>query len=121
MPAKGAMTTTAQAPVQPPLAAEGAAGVRLEDVERTYRTPRGVVPALRDLSLRAAAHEIVAVVGPSGCGKSTLLELVCGLQSPDRGRIEAGPAVYMPQRDLLLPWASALDNAALPLRVHGAS
>src|SRR5436853_4968765 len=121
MPAKGAMPTTAQAPVQPPLAVEGTAGVRVEGVERTYRTRRGAVTALRGLSLRVDAREIVAVVGPSGCGKSTLLELVCGLQAPDRGRIGAGPAVYMPQRDLLLPWASALDNAALPLRVHGAS
>jgi len=115
------MPTTAQAPVQPPLAVEGKAGVRVEDVERTYRTRRGAVTALRGLSLRVDAREIVAVVGPSGCGKSTLLELVCGLQAPDRGRIQAGPTVYMPQRDLLLPWASALDNAALPLRVHGAS
>jgi ABC-type nitrate/sulfonate/bicarbonate transport system ATPase subunit len=115
------MTTTAQVPVVPPLAAARPAGAALEDVERTYRSRRGNVVALRGCSLRVAANEIVAVVGPSGCGKSTLLELVCGLQSPDAGRIEAGPAVYMPQRDLLLPWASALDNAALPLRVHGAS
>jgi ABC-type nitrate/sulfonate/bicarbonate transport system ATPase subunit len=60
-------------------------------------------------------------VGPSGCGKTTLLELVCGLQRPDEGRIDAAPAVLMPQRDLLLPWLSALDNAALALRANGAS
>ena len=115
------MTTTAEVPVAPPLAAAVQAGVLVEAVERTYRSRRGSVAALDGLTLRVAANEIVAVVGPSGCGKSTLLELVCALQTPDAGRVEAGPAVYMPQRDLLLPWASALDNAALPLRIHGAS
>ncbi|HEV7461623.1 MAG TPA: ABC transporter ATP-binding protein [Solirubrobacteraceae bacterium] len=114
------MTTTAEVPVAPP-PATAPAGVLIEAVDRTYRTRRGAVPALSGLSLRVEADEIVAVVGPSGCGKSTLLELVCDLQEPDAGRVEAGPAVYMPQRDLLLPWASALDNAALPLRIHGAS
>jgi ABC-type nitrate/sulfonate/bicarbonate transport system ATPase subunit len=71
------------------------------------------------MSLRAAPHEIVAVVGPSGCGKTTLLELICGLQQPDDGTVEADPAVLMPQRDLLLPWSSALDNACLALRARG--
>ncbi|HMJ36787.1 MAG TPA: ABC transporter ATP-binding protein [Baekduia sp.] len=79
----------------------------------------GDVVALQDVTLRAAAHEVVAVVGPSGSGKSTLLELVCGLQAPDAGRVVAGRAVLMPQRDLLLPWLDALDNAALPLRLAG--
>ena len=78
------------------------------------------MPALEDLSLRAASGEVVAVVGPSGCGKTTLLELICGLQEPDAGTVASAPAVLMPQRDLLLPWLSALDNAALPLRIAGA-
>ena len=94
-------------------------GVRVDGVERTFRGRRGEVVALRGMDLRAAPGEIVAVVGASGCGKSTLLELICGLQQPDAGRVESDPAVLMPQRDLLLPWLGALDNAALALRVRG--
>ena len=73
------------------------------------------------MSLRASEHEVVAVVGPSGCGKTTLLELICGLQAPDAGTVQAGPTALMPQRDLLLPWLSAIDNAGLALRARGAS
>jgi ABC-type nitrate/sulfonate/bicarbonate transport system ATPase subunit len=75
------------------------------------------VPALADVSLHAAGGELVAVVGPSGCGKTTLLELICGLQQPDAGSVRSEPAVLMPQHDLLLPWLSAVDNAALALRI----
>jgi NitT/TauT family transport system ATP-binding protein len=71
--------------------------------------------------MSAHGREIVAVVGPSGCGKTTLLELVCGLQRPDSGVVRAAPAALMPQRDLLLPWLSALDNAGLALRARGLS
>src|SRR3954452_10041248 len=114
MPAKGAMETTSA--VASDRRHAEATGILVEDVVKAY--PR--VEALAGVSLRAATGEVVAVVGPSGCGKSTLLELVCGLQSPDAGRVEAAPAVLMPQHDLLLPWADALDNAALALRVRGA-
>src|SRR5205085_3298496 len=50
---------------------------------------------------------------------TTLLELVCGLQSPDAGTVRSAPAALMPQRDLLLPWLSAIDNAGLALRARG--
>jgi ABC-type nitrate/sulfonate/bicarbonate transport system ATPase subunit len=97
------------------------ATVELDRVSRTFSSGRRTaVPALADVSLRAAAGETVAVVGPSGCGKSTLLELICGLQRPDSGTVRCAPAALMPQRDLLLPWASALDNASLALRAGGA-
>jgi ABC-type nitrate/sulfonate/bicarbonate transport system ATPase subunit len=90
-------------------------GVTVAGVEKAF----GAVQALGGVSLRAAPREVVAVAGPSGCGKSTLLELVCGLAAPDAGTVEAAPAALMPQRDGLLPWLSALDNAALALRVSG--
>ena len=79
----------------------------------------GAVVALEDVTLSVEPGEVVAVAGPSGCGKSTLLELICGLQRPDAGTVDGEPAVLMPQRDLLLPWLRAADNAALALRIAG--
>jgi NitT/TauT family transport system ATP-binding protein len=97
MPAKGVVTVT--------------------EIVKRY----GDVVALDGVTLDVAAGEIVAVVGPSGCGKSTLLDVVCGLAEPDSGAVVAEPATLMPQRDALLPWLSAEDNAGLALRVAGAS
>jgi ABC-type nitrate/sulfonate/bicarbonate transport system ATPase subunit len=107
------MATRLEAPDVGPRDVEG--DVQLTGVTRRF----GDVVALSDVSLSAAPGEVVAVVGPSGSGKSTLLELVCGLQQPDAGTVRAGRAVLMPQRDLLLPWLDARDNAALPLRIAG--
>ncbi len=104
------------APSLPPAATGD--GVHLENVSRTYGEHGGSgVRALAGVSLQAGPGELLAVVGPSGCGKSTLLELICGLQRPDQGSIACAPAALMPQHDLLLPWLSAVDNAALALRI----
>jgi ABC-type nitrate/sulfonate/bicarbonate transport system ATPase subunit len=93
-----------------------------------YRGPHGQgVPALADVSLSVFAGELVALVGPSGCGKSTLLSIIAGLQTPTAGTVALGgdpgaPRLgrigYMPQRDLLLPWRSALGNAIAGLEVQ---
>ncbi|MGB9184400.1 MAG: ATP-binding cassette domain-containing protein, partial [Solirubrobacteraceae bacterium] len=108
-----------EAPSLEPRERDGGDGVRVELVSRTFAGPRGPVPALAGMSLRASPRELVAVVGPSGSGKTTLLELICGLQQPDGGEVDCAPAALMPQRDLLLPWLGALDNAALALRARG--
>ena len=110
-----------EAPPEEPRELKTADAVRVELASRTFQTKRGPVQALAGMSLRASEHEVVAVVGPSGCGKTTLLELICGLQAPDAGTVQAGPTALMPQRDLLLPWLSAIDNAGLALRARGAS
>lgn len=89
----------------------------------------GSLEVLSGIDMTVAQGEILALAGPSGCGKSTFLELVCGLQEPasgelevagqtsDRGRLAS--CAWMPQRDCLLPWYSALDNAALALTNQG--
>lgn len=91
----------------------------------------GGLETLREIELHAEPGQVLGLVGPSGCGKSTLLEILAGLREPASGRALVGGdgdaagrlshCTYMPQRDLLLPWASAIDNAAIGLRVRGAS
>jgi NitT/TauT family transport system ATP-binding protein len=108
-------------------AAESAAGaaVSIRALAHSYADLR----TIEQLDLDVPAHGVLGVVGPSGCGKSTLLELIAGLQEPSSGEIvvggdsEAGDRLahcaFMPQRDLLLPWLPAIDNAALALRNRG--
>ena len=98
---------------------------------RGLRHSFGALEVLAGLELEVGAGDVVGLVGPSGCGKSTLLELIAGLMPTTPGEVAVGGVeadaerlarcAYMPQRDLLLPWLSALDNAALALRNRGAS
>jgi ABC-type nitrate/sulfonate/bicarbonate transport system ATPase subunit len=96
---------------------------------RGLRHDYGELRTIERLDLEVPPLSVVGLVGPSGCGKSTLLELICGLQEPSGGAVEVGGAsagrdrlarcAFMPQRDLLLPWLPAIDNAALALRNRG--
>jgi NitT/TauT family transport system ATP-binding protein len=143
------MRTTSEAPVAEPQSVERATGAAPQRATAALPgdgdagTPGAAVGAaglrhsfgglevIEQLDLRVDPGEVLGIVGPSGCGKSTLLELVSGLRDPTAGELtvhgDADAAArlrscaYMPQRDLLLPWLSAIDNAALALRNRGAS
>jgi ATP-binding cassette subfamily B protein len=56
----------------------------------TFAYPGVDVPAVRDLSFRIAPGEKVGIVGRNGAGKSTILKLVCGLYTPQAGRVLVG-------------------------------
>jgi ABC-type nitrate/sulfonate/bicarbonate transport system ATPase subunit len=123
------MQTRSEAPVMEPrlIRARPPAAVQASALAHRF----GELEVIAGLELEVAADEVVGLVGPSGCGKSTLLELIAGLLAPAAGELRVhGEAAaeqrlarcaYMPQRDLLLPWLTALDNAALAPRNRGAS
>lgn len=102
--------------------------LRIDSVEKRF----GAVPALRGVSLSIAAGEFFALLGPSGSGKTTLLRIICGLETPDRGRIEIGGAdvtslpPYMRrigmvfQDFLLFPHKTVAENITFPLKMQGA-
>ncbi len=85
----------------------------------------GTVTALQDITLEVAQGDFLVLLGPSGCGKSTLLRLIAGLDQPDAGSLlwtggppPPGATGFVFQDPTLLPWATALNNAALPLRLR---
>lgn len=102
--------------------------LKLESLSKTYVNKQGQLPTLEDISLSVSKGEFVSIIGPSGCGKSTLFNLISGLELPDKGRIllegrditgERGHVAYMPQKDLLLPWRTVLDNCIFGPELRG--
>jgi len=99
--------------------------MRLVGVRGVSKVFGNGVQALADVSLDVRTGEFLSVLGPSGCGKSTLLRLIAGLVEPsagtidwsdDRGRDDLG---FVFQEPTLMPWATALANVALPLKLRG--
>jgi len=72
-------------------------GLRLADVHFAYDEK---TPVLEALSLEVPATSFVALYGPSGAGKTTIADLVIGLHTPDKGRIEVD-GIPLDEIDLL--------------------
>ena len=103
--------------------------IEIQGVEQTFRTRKGLFPALQGIDLTIAQGEFVALIGHSGCGKSTLLNLIAGLNTPTAGALLCankeikGPGperAVVFQNHSLLPWLTCFDNVHLAVeRVFG--
>ncbi|HEX3109444.1 MAG TPA: ABC transporter ATP-binding protein [Thermoanaerobaculia bacterium] len=107
--------------------------IRLENVDKVYRTERVETLALHNINLDVAQGEFVSIMGPSGCGKSTLLNLIGLLDRPtggalslDGGKINgAGDKALAKLRNEklgfvfqsfhLVPDLTVVDNVEIPL------
>ncbi len=105
--------------------------VAIHGVSQRFGVDGATVTALDTIDLEIPDGQFVAVVGPSGCGKSTLLSLVAGLRLPSSGTVLCdGEPIMGPmprkvgmifQEANLLPWLSAVDNVAFPLKLRHVS
>ncbi len=110
--------------------------IRAVSIDKSYAVDGRQERVLSGIDLTVESGEFVSLIGPSGCGKSTLLNIIAGLDRPDSGSVELdgesdevtsenrpssrlGRIGYMQQKDLLLPWRTVLDNAALGLELNG--
>ena len=100
----------------------------LKEIHKEFSANGLVLPVLDGVDFSVDDGEFVSIIGPSGCGKSTLLNIIAGLEEPSQGTVwlqgqeaaqRLGHLGYMHQKDLLLPWRTALDNAILGLEVQG--
>ncbi|MBI2170812.1 MAG: ABC transporter ATP-binding protein [Chloroflexi bacterium] len=114
--------STAREPESPP------SKVALQGIRKEFAYKGRRLPVLDSVGFDVQEGEFVSIIGPSGCGKSTLLNIIAGLEEPTEGSLwlngnlahrPLGQVGYMHQKDLLLPWRSVLDNAALGLEVQG--
>jgi len=62
-------------------------GIELRGLKKTYRSPKGPVPAVRGVDVDVEPGETVALLGPNGAGKTTTVDMLLGLQQPDEGSV----------------------------------
>lgn len=103
-------------------------GLDIDSISKTYRSRRGEVEALRDVSIHAKRGSFTALLGPSGCGKSTILRMVADLETPVSGSIlvheehpkQARLAHHIGvafQESALFPWKSVEANIRFPIEI----
>jgi ABC-type nitrate/sulfonate/bicarbonate transport system ATPase subunit len=101
--------------------------LEIKNINYDYRENGEVLPVLTDINLSILEGEFVCIIGPSGCGKTTLFNILVGLEKPDAGKIilnnqditcTRGHIAYMPQKDLLFPWRTIIENLLLGVEIN---
>ena len=113
------------------MASPSPVAIRLEGVSKRFdHRVKGLVYAVRDVSLDVRPGELLTLLGPSGCGKTTTLRMIAGFQEPDAGRVWIGgqdvTRLMANQRSIgfvfqsyaLFPHLSVFENVAYGLRVQ---
>ena len=107
-----------------------AVGIRVEHVSKQFsHRVKGLVYAVKDVSLTVQPGELLTLLGPSGCGKTTTLRMIAGFERPDAGRVFIGEQdvtdLMANQRNIgfvfqnyaLFPHLTVFENVAYGLRV----
>src|SRR5579872_4558971 len=104
--------------------------IDIRDLKKSFRSEKGSLTVIEDVSLTVGNGEFVAIVGPSGCGKSTLLNLMAGFIRPDvgsvtiDGRVRPKPdskGILISQQGWVFPWLTVRENLAFGLNGHAQS
>jgi len=111
--------------------------IAVEHLSKSFRSGRGLVQALFDVSFSAGRGVSTAFIGKSGSGKTSLLNCIGGLLRPDSGSVTcfgvhidllSGKELALFQRKNLgfifqygnlLSYYTVYDNIALPLVLNG--
>lgn len=99
--------------------------LELQNVSYSYQNGKSENNIITNLSFKVSGGEFVSLIGRSGTGKSTILKLITGLLKQDEGEIlinnkaiTLGDVGYMPQRDLLLPWRTIIENIMISAEIQ---
>src|SRR6188474_1572111 len=93
--------------------------IEINNVTVSFKTPKGIYTAVKDISLNVKKGEIVTLIGHSGCGKSTLMGTISGMVKPTNGEVYANEELVNkpgPDRGIvfqnysLLPWLNVYKN-----------
>lgn len=110
--------------------------IEIRNLEKTYHTKRGDIPALRDINLTVRDGEIFGIIGLSGAGKSTLVRCINLLERPTGGQVivDGRDLMEMNRKELLetrrsigmifqgfnlLEQRSVIRNVCFPLEIAG--
>jgi len=93
--------------------------IEIDNVSVSFKTPKGIFTAVKDISLSVRKGEIISLIGHSGCGKSTLMGTISGMVKPSKGKVLANDKLVTkpgPDRGIvfqnysLLPWLNVYKN-----------
>lgn len=101
--------------------------VNCHQISKLFKTKRGAISALKNISFQTEEQEFLCILGPSGCGKTTLLRIIAGVLEPTTGKItyegtksqDGPPTALVFQEHGIFPWMNVIDNVCFGLEMQG--